>query len=127
MKRLLCKKSNIIMVVMIGLLLLVGCNSEEASKKDTKQVVTLNVERTGGFLSGIGKVKVYVDGKQVMKVKETESIELQLKPGTHTIQTKGQGDKSKKVEFIVTEGQDNILYYQTEISNIYGLSLERVQ
>jgi hypothetical protein len=121
------EKWHIIILLMVGLLLLAGC-SAEASKEDI-QLVNLNVERTGGLLSGIGKVKVYVDGEQVMKVKNntTESVELHLASGTHTIQTKGQGDKSKEVEFEVMTGQDNTFTYQTEVSNVYGVSLQQIR
>lgn len=122
------KKWYITILMVIGLLLLAGCNGG-SSKENGTQLVTLSVERTGGFLSGIGKIKVYVDGKQVMKVKnnKTESVELQLAPGIHTIQTKGQGDKSKKVDFEVSAEQDNNLTYQTEVSNVYGVSLQRIR
>lgn len=121
------KKWHIVILLMVGLLLVAGCG-EGSSKGDT-QLVKLNVERTGGLISGIGKVKVYVDGKQVMKVKnkKTESVELHLAPGTHTVQTKGQGDKSSKVNFEVVAEQDNTFTYRTEISSVYGLSLERIR
>ena len=112
------------------LLLLVGCSGdEETSVDEILEPVVISVERTGNLITGIGKVKVYVDSEEVMQVKnnETESIELLLSPGVHTIQTKGQGDKSSKVEFEAAIGQDNTFAYTTEISSVYGVKLDRIR
>ncbi|MGG1164515.1 replication termination factor 2 family protein [Bacillus mycoides] len=91
--------------------------------------VNISVERTGGLLSGFGNVKVYIDGEQVMKVRneQTESINLYLPSGTHEIQTKGQGDKSSVLKFEVVSGQDNTFNYHTEIGSIYGVELEKIR
>lgn len=45
--------------------------------------------------------------------------------GMHTIQTKGQGDKSKKIKFEVTENGENNFYFSAEISNWYGVKMEK--
>ncbi|MEH7524932.1 hypothetical protein V7149_16875 [Bacillus sp. JJ1503] len=102
--------------------LLVACSGSG----EAEESVQISVGRTGGLLTGIGKVKVYIDDKVVMKVKnnKTETVELSLLPGTHKIQTKGQGDKSDVVEFEVVAGADNIFHFNTEISNIYGVKLK---
>ena len=126
MKR-LEKRWYVVTLLMIFLLLFAGCSGGKENVNDADlELVNVSVERTGGLINGIGKVMVYIDGEEVMKVKnnETESIELHLSPGVHTIQTKGQGDKSDEVEFEVIAGQDNTFTYQTEISNIYGVKLE---
>ncbi len=117
-------------LLLLTLLLLAGCvGNQTPASEDKREPVTISVERDGGLLTGIGNVKVYIDGKEVMKVKnnQTKSVELLLTPGTHTIQTKGQGDKSSTVEFQVLTGEVNAFSFHTEISNVYGVSLERVR
>jgi hypothetical protein len=112
------------LIFVLVITLLAACSSSGESAN--KEVVQISVERTGGLLTGIGKVKVYIDDEEVMKVKNnhTEAVELSLLPGTHTIQTKGQGDKSDVMEFEVVAGADNIFEFNTEISNIYGVKLK---
>ncbi|MEH7495202.1 hypothetical protein [Neobacillus niacini] len=119
---------NFITLLMLTFSLLVGCSDVEKTEGKS-ELVNLSVERTGNLLTGIGKVKVYIDGEEVMKVKnnQIESVELNLPLGIHTIQTKGQGDKSNKLEFEVLEGQVNTFTYLTEISNIYGVKLEQIR
>ncbi|MDN4081408.1 hypothetical protein [Paenibacillus polymyxa] len=124
------KNFSVLILLILGLSLLTSCNNNASNTTDKNQeLVVINVERTGGLLNGIGKVTVYIDDEQVMKVKnnQTNSAELYLSPGVHTIQTKGQGDKSSLVNFEVVAGEDNTFTYHTEISNIYGVSLERTQ
>lgn len=128
MKR-LSKTFITLILFVLGLLLLNGCSGNQLNASGNHELVKVSVERTGGVISGIGNVKVYIDDKEVMKVKnkQTKSVELLLSPGIHTIQTKGQGDKSKVVKFEVVAGEDNHFSYQTEISSFYGLSLQRVK
>lgn len=111
---------NFIMLMMF----LVAC-SNSVNDENLEQV-KISVERTGGLLTGIGKVKVYIDDKEVMKVKnnQTETLEMSMSTGIHTIQTKGQGDKSDVVEFEVVAGANNIFHFNTEISNLYGVKLK---
>ena len=121
------KTWHVLTLLMVILFLLVGCSEDK--QDGNLESVNVSVERTGGLLTGIGKVKVYIDGDQVMKVKnnQIESVELYLSPGTHEIQTKGQGDRSKVVKFEVVDGKNNTFAYHTEISNIYGLKLELIR
>lgn len=106
------------------MMFLVAC-SNSVNDENLEQV-KISVERTGGLLTGIGKVKVYIDDKEVMKVKnnQTETLEMSMSTGIHTIQTKGQGDKSDVVEFEVVAGANNIFHFNTEISNLYGVKLK---
>lgn len=125
-------KSNLLPIMIAAVLLLIaGCSSDSrsSSSNSEKFPVKVSVERTGGLINGIGTVKIYVDDEEVFKLKnkQTKSVDLLLPPGVHTIQSKGQGDKSKSVKFEVIEGQDNVFHYQTEISHVYGISLERMQ
>lgn len=116
------KVCSVIILLILGLSLLSGCGNSKNVTDEEPELVVINVERTGGFLTGIGKVKVYIDAEQVMKVKndETNSVELYLSPGEHTIQTTGQGDKSSAVKFVVVAGENNTFTYHTEISSVYG-------
>lgn len=123
------KASSVIILLILGLVLLAGCGNSQSATDEELELTVIKVERTGGFLTGFGKVKVYIDGEEVMKVKndEANSVELSLVPGEHTIQTKGQGDKSSVVNFEVVVGENNTFTYHTEISSMYGVSLERTQ
>lgn len=115
--------------LLLGLLLIVGCSEIQSDSTEVETVpVTISVERSGNLITGIGKVTVYIDGKNVMKLKnnQSKSVKLSLAIGRHFIQTKGQGDKSAKVEFEVTAGESNNFLYHTEISSMYGVNLERV-
>lgn len=123
MKKVLYSLNLVLLVI-----LLAACTNSAEQKSDEAQkseLVQISVERTGGLVTGIGDVKVYIDDEEVMEVKndQTEIIELPLLPGTHTIQTKGQGDKSDVLGFEVVAGEQNTFRYHTEISNIYGVKL----
>ena len=100
----------------------------QSSQEVQYQFVKITVERTGNLLTNLRKVTVYIDGDEVMKLKgdETDKVELSLEPGVHTIQTKGQGDKSTKVEFEVTQNSTNEFYFTTEISNVNGVKLDLI-
>ncbi|MDR6726166.1 archaellum component FlaF (FlaF/FlaG flagellin family) [Paenibacillus amylolyticus] len=123
------KAGSVIILLILGLILIAGCGNSQSTPDEEEELTVINVERTGGFLTGFGKVKVFIDGEEVMKVKNDEinSVELSLIPGEHTIQTKGQGDKSSVVKFEVVAGEVNEFTYHTEISNIYGVSLDRIE
>ena len=88
--------------------------------------VLISVKRTGNIISGIGKLSVLIDGEEVFVVSNnsTESVRIVMTEGKHTIQTTGQGDKSKVLEFVVVSGSSNELYFVTEISNWWGVELE---
>ncbi|WP_102272126.1 TcaA NTF2-like domain-containing protein [Cytobacillus massiliigabonensis] len=117
------KVVHVIYFIML-IMFLAACSNSE--KDEILEQVQISVERTGGLLTGIGKVKVYIDDEEVMKVKnnKTETLEMSMSTGIHTIQTKGQGDKSDVVEFEVVAGANNIFHFNTEISNVYGVKLK---
>lgn len=116
----------IIMVFLVFALISLSACGKEAESKEILPV-TITVARTGNMLTGVGKVDVYIDDEKVFDVSNnsTESVKVKLEEGVHTIQTKGQGDKSKKLEFEVSNDGDNELYYATEISNWWGVKLEK--
>lgn len=60
--------------------------------------VMISVQRTGNILSNIGDLEVWIDDEKVFEVDSnaTNSVKIKMPVGKHTIQTKGQGDKSKK-------------------------------
>ena len=97
--------------------------------KPAKLQVTISVKRTGNILTGIGQMAVLIDDEEVFDVRidTTETVEITMTEGVHTIQTTGQGDKSKKVEFEVVKGETNEFFFISEISNWYGIELEERQ
>lgn len=89
--------------------------------------VSISVERTGNIVTNRLKLHVLIDGEEAFTVRgnSTEDANMILSKGTHTIQVKGQGDKSKKLEFNVTEDGPNYFYFWAEISNLWGIKFER--
>ena len=89
--------------------------------------VSISVERTGNIVTNRSKLHVLIDGEEAFTVRgnSTEGANMILSKGIHTIQVKGQGDKSKKLEFNVTEDSPNYFYFWAEISNWWGIKLER--
>lgn len=99
----------------------------EVTDVSTEEVeVMISVQRTGNILTNIGALEVWIDDQKVFEVdgNSTNSVKIIMPEGEHTIQTKGQGDKSKKLKFDVTGNRENEFYYSTEISNWYGVKLE---
>lgn len=121
-------KIKLLFVMMISLILLSGCGSDGKEKDvEPKEVdVMISVQRTGNILTNIGDLEVWIDDEKVFSVdgNSTNSVNIKMLVGEHTIQTKGQGDKSKKMEFDVTEDGENEFYFTAEISNWYGVKLE---
>lgn len=117
-------------VILAMMFQIVGCgknDAEDESKKAKMVEVMISVQRTGNILTNIGDLDVLIDGEKVFEVDgdSTNSVKIKMLEGTHTIQTKGQGDKSKKVEFKVTSHGEKEFYYNAEISNWYGVKLEK--
>lgn len=108
---------------------LTGCGAAEQKTESKVEVpVQISVQRTGNILTGIGDLSVLIDDEDVFQVSNnsTESVEIVMAEGIHTIQTKGQGDKSKKIEFEVINNDDGKkFYFTTEISNWWGIKLEK--
>lgn len=119
-------KKGKLLLIAIFVVLLTGCTNEAVDENAEKVEVMISVQRTGNILTNIGEVEVYIDDEMVFTVdgNSTESVTIKMLEGEHTIQTKGQGDKSKKVKFNVTKDDENEFYYNTEISNWYGVKLE---
>ena len=88
--------------------------------------VVITVQRTGNILTNIGDLEVWIDNEKVFTVdgNETNGVKIKMLEGEHTIQTKGQGDKSKKIKFNVTSEGNNEFHFTSEISNWYGVNLE---
>ena len=111
------------------LISLTGCEITEKNTESNIEVpVQISVQRTGNILTGIGELSVLIDDEDVFQVSNnsTESFEIIMTEGTHTIQTKGQGDKSKKIKFEVINNDDSKkFYFTTEISNWWGIKLEK--
>lgn len=123
------KKTFFLFNILLIISLCSGCEnipSELSSEQKAEVPVTISVQRTGNIVSGIGGVSVYIDNEEVFKVNnnKTESVEIIMTEGIHTIQTKGQGDKSKKVKFEVIENGENEFFFTTEIGNWWGVKLE---
>lgn len=117
--------------MLIILILLTGCGSETSNEEAKESVepkevdVMISVQRTGNILTNIGDLEVWIDDEKVFTVdgNSTNGVKLNMPEGEHTIQTKGQGDKSKKLKFNVTSDGENEFYFTTEISNWYGVDL----
>lgn len=114
---------------MTFLISLTGCGSDVSNGKveEAKEIeVMISVQRTGNILTNIGDLEVWIDDEKVFTVdgNSTDSVKIKMFEGEHTIQTKGQGDKSKELKFDVTQDGENEFYFTTEISNWYGVSLE---
>ena len=120
-------KIKLLLCVMLAfLLLLIGCGSDANNENVEEVEVMISVQRTGNILTNIGDLEVWIDGEKVFTVdgNSTNSVNIKMLEGEHIIQTKGQGDKSKKVKFDVTQDSENEFYFTTEISNWYGVKLE---
>ena len=102
-------------------------NEKTEQSVEPKEVeVMISVQRTGNILTNIGDLEVWIDDEKVFTVDgdSTNSVDINMPEGEHTIQTKGQGDKSKKLIFDVTQDGKNEFYFTTEISNWYGVTLK---
>ena len=94
---------------------------------DNEVAVFVSVQRTGNILSNIGDLEIWIDDEKVFSVdgNSTNSAVIVMPVGTHTIQAKGQGDKSKKIKFDVVDDDENTFYFTAEISNWFGIKLEK--
>lgn len=112
--------------ILIIILLLVGCGKSVSNKSSEDVDVMISVQRTGNILTNIGALEVWIDDEKVFEVdgNSTNSVKIKMPVGEHTIQTKGQGDKSEKKKFNVTADGENNFYYSAEISNWFGIKLE---
>lgn len=88
--------------------------------------VLISVQRIGNLLTNIGDLEVWIDEEKVFEVdgNSTNSVVITMPAGEHTIQVKGQGDKSKKRKFEVSRDDENEFYFSAEISNWFGVKLE---
>lgn len=123
------KRKVLLWGVLILSLLLIGCGNDEdidSYKNDEVVISMISVQRTGNLLTNIGTMEVWIDDEKVFEVdgNSTNSAKIKMTVGEHTIQTKGQGDKSKKLKFTVAANEENEFYYTAEISNWYGVKLE---
>lgn len=125
------KKKKIILWLIVFGVLIWGVKKiqpgTEGNGTDNEVEVMISVQRTGNVLTNIGNLEVWIDDEKVFEVdgNSTNSVVIKMPVGKHTIQTKGQGDKSKKVKFEVTEDGKNEFYFSTQISNWYGVKLEK--
>lgn len=125
------KKWSKVLIVIILLILAASCEKdtshEDTSSEDDgeKVEVIVGVLRTGSILNNLGKMDVLVDGEEVFKVSGSSdnAVRLKMSKGEHTIQTKAQGNKSKKIKFNVSKDGE-IFYYEAEISNWYGIKMK---
>ena len=123
------KRKSLLWGVLVLLLLLIGCENEEGIdnyKNDEVVISMISVQRTGNLLTNIGALEVWIDDEKIFEVdgNSTNTVKIKMTVGEHTIQTKGQGDKSKKLKFTVDANEENEFYYTTEISNWYGVKLQ---
>lgn len=111
-------------MVIACLFFITGCGSD--STAETVDVM-ISVQRTGNILTNIGDLEVWVDGESVFTVggNSTNYVNIKMSEGKHTIQVKGQGDKSKKLKFNVTQDGENEFYFTAEISNWFGVKLKK--
>ena len=120
------KKKFFLCVIVSCLFLLAACGSDSTNENAETMEVMISVQRTGNILTNIGALEVWIDDEKVFTVdgNSTNSVNIKMVEGEHTIQMKGQGDKSKKRKFDVTEDGDNQFYFTAEISNWWGVKLE---
>lgn len=124
------KKKIFLWIIILGVLIWGIKNIQFGTRgNDTaeKVEVMISVQRTGNILTNIGDLEVWIDDEKAFEVdgNSTNSATIMMTVGTHTIQTKGQGDKSKKMKFDVTEDGENEFYFSAEISNWYGVKLKK--
>lgn len=124
------KKKIFLWIIILGVLIwgVMNIPFGTGSNNNAEKVeVMISVQRTGNVLTNIGDLEVWIDGEMVFEVdgNSTNSAIIMMPVGTHTIQTKGQGDKSKKMKFDVTKDGENEFYFSAEISNWYGVKLQK--
>lgn len=125
------KRKRVFLGIIILCVLIWGVNNIHFGKEKmeiaTEVKAMISVQRTGNILTNIGELEVLIDDEKVFVVdgNSTNSITTMMPVGIHTIQTKGQGDKSKKIKFEVTENGENNFYFSAEISNWYGVKMEK--
>lgn len=127
------KKRTILALVFVIIILcfvfdLLNDKTETTSTTvDNEVAVFVSVQRTGNILSNIGDLEIWIDDEKVFSVdgNSTNSAVIVMPVGTHTIQAKGQGDKSKKIKFDVVDDDENTFYFTAEISNWFGIKLEK--
>lgn len=116
-----------LLICILFLGLLAGCGNGTGNDLNAEKTqVMISVQRTGNILTNIGDLEVWLDGEMVFTVEgnSTNSVTIKMPVGEHMIQVKGQGDKSKKIKFDVSNDEENEFYFTAEISNWYGVKLE---
>lgn len=107
---------NTLEVVLFALILAACTNSAEQNNEEEPEtaLAQISVEGTGE----IGDIKVFIDDEEGMEVKNNQqnTIELPLLIGTHTIQLKGQEEKSNVLGFEVESGEKNRFSFYIETS-----------
>jgi hypothetical protein len=124
------EKKVFLWIILIGVLIwgVKSIQFDTGSNESTEEMdVLISVQRTGNILTNIGALEVWIDGEKVFEVdgNSTNSVVVAMPLGKHTIQVEGQGDKSKKIQFNVTENGENEFYYSAEISNWFGVKLKK--
>ncbi|MBM7555689.1 Ig-like domain-containing protein [Halanaerobacter jeridensis] len=118
------KKIAIMLILVLGLITLVGCSTDNESKM-VSHVLTMKVEDdTTGELIEEATVTVYQDGKKLFDKKGGNGVQVPLEDGTYTIEAEADGYIKDSEEFVINGEADVSTITLTEKASPVTVTVE---
>jgi len=90
-------------------------------------VAKIEIKRDFGWVDSGRKYKIFLDNKEVAKLKQKESITLDIDLGNHEIFAKLDFCKTKKIKFKITKDDDKKDFFVfSQLRGIAGITLATI-
>jgi hypothetical protein len=86
-------------------------------------MVTLTVSRDSGYVDNLRAYHILLDGKKIGKLKNGETREFTVDPGSHSIKAKIDWCSSQTLDFTATDGEPLVFHVK---SNLRGMRLSLI-
>ncbi|MEJ2497434.1 MAG: hypothetical protein P8Y43_08185 [Sulfurovaceae bacterium] len=82
------------------------------------------VKRDFGWVDGGRKYKIFLDNQEVAKLKQKESVVLDVNLGEHEIYAKLDFSQTKKIKFVITKEEDKKDFFVfSQLRGVVGITL----
>ena len=71
---------------------------------------TISIQRSSEYANRLRAIKLFLDGKEIGKIKNAESLDFEVAPGTHILQAKVDWCSSNPVSFHVNGNETKKFY-----------------